>query len=244
MNDELTEIIVDQQLTLDKESDLTLGFDGWTSPRVKGGNLKSYVKTRWSTAWDCTSSILRLENQLKNLLNECPEILNNEIKVTCFIHTTEVKGCERVFSIIGWMANKRRTRLNVEKLESMAKLHTYYITNAKSELKFAYNTLSEDQFQNEVRETFSNPSFFDDDDVDSDYDDDEDNDQNEDEDDDANGTGKYWKRQGTVLGTSGNTRERSGNTGERSETLGNGREKERSWGLRETLGNGLRDFRE
>ncbi|CAB4436225.1 unnamed protein product [Rhizophagus irregularis] len=226
MNDELTEIIVDQQLTLDKESDLTLGFDGWTSPRVKGGNLKSYVKTRWSTAWDCTSSILRLENQLKNLLNECPEILNNEIKVTCFIHTTEVKGCERVFSIIGWMANKRRTRLNVEKLESMAKLHTYYITNAKSELKFAYNTLSEDQFQNEVRETFSNPSFFDDDDVDSDYDDDEDNDQNEDEDDDANGTilGKiletpgnglrdFGKHQGTVgkhWGTVRNTRERSG----------------------------------
>ncbi|GBC24127.2 ribonuclease H-like domain-containing protein [Rhizophagus irregularis DAOM 181602=DAOM 197198] len=47
---------------------------------VKGGNLKTYVKTRWTTAWDCTNSILRLKNQLKNLLNECPEILNNEIK--------------------------------------------------------------------------------------------------------------------------------------------------------------------
>jgi hypothetical protein len=77
-------------------------------------------------------------------------------------------------------------RLNVEKLESMAKLHTHYITNAKSELKFAYNTLSKNQFQNEVRETFSNLSFFNDDDVESDYDDDEDNDQNEDENDDAN----------------------------------------------------------
>ncbi|CAB4390706.1 unnamed protein product [Rhizophagus irregularis] len=95
-------------------------------------------------------------------------------------------GCERVFSIVGWMANKRRTRLNVEKLESMAKLHTYYITNAKSELKFAYNTLSEDQFQNEIQETLSDPSFFDDDDDNSDYDDeDEDYDQNEDEGDDT-----------------------------------------------------------
>ncbi|POG82729.1 hypothetical protein GLOIN_2v1810840, partial [Rhizophagus irregularis DAOM 181602=DAOM 197198] len=95
-------------------------------------------------------------------------------------------GCERVFSIIGWMANKRRTRLNIEKLESMAKLHTYYITNAKSELKFAYNTLSEDQFQNEIQETLSDPSFFDDDDDNSDYDDeDEDYDQNEDEGDDT-----------------------------------------------------------
>ncbi|GBC18408.2 ribonuclease H-like domain-containing protein [Rhizophagus irregularis DAOM 181602=DAOM 197198] len=35
-------------------------------------------------------------------------------------------GCECVFSIIGWIANKRRTRLNVKKLESMAKLHTDY----------------------------------------------------------------------------------------------------------------------
>ncbi|GBC16237.2 ribonuclease H-like domain-containing protein [Rhizophagus irregularis DAOM 181602=DAOM 197198] len=463
MNNELTKITVDQQLTLDKESDLTLGFDGWTSPRgqslyvfilitrerkeiihslknlsseshtakflaekinevitnigpekfsavvfdhaaacasakriiadthkhiipirciahhinlittdicktsfakeviakctklvkffktshqageklkmsiiddsVKGGNLKTYVKTRWTTAWDCTNSILRLENQLKNLLNECPEILNNEIKsllrsrsffndvdavntllgpvksavkalefksttlADCFVELIKLSqrinflppisdqnfkstcielfnkrwkqfdfdlyilsymlhpyyrgkglhpmvfrdvclnamkllknmgggenscselvaqiraftqyekpydleyvlgidnilsitphnaGCERVFSIIGWMANKRRTRLNVEKLESMAKLHTYYITNAKSELKFAYNTLSEDQFQNEIQETLSDPSFFDDDDDNSDYDDeDEDYDQNEDEGDDT-----------------------------------------------------------
>lgn len=38
-----------------------------TNDSVKGGNLKSYVKTRWSTTWDCTSSILRLENQLKNV---------------------------------------------------------------------------------------------------------------------------------------------------------------------------------
>lgn len=38
-----------------------------TNDSVKGGNLKSYVKTRWSTTWDCTSSILRLKNQLKNV---------------------------------------------------------------------------------------------------------------------------------------------------------------------------------
>ncbi|PKC05754.1 hypothetical protein RhiirA5_360991, partial [Rhizophagus irregularis] len=33
-------------------------------------------------------------------------------------------GCERVFSILGWFTNKRRTKLKVEKLEAMAKLHT------------------------------------------------------------------------------------------------------------------------
>ena len=32
---------------------------------TKGGGLKTSVKTRWSTAWDCCDSIIRLENSLK-----------------------------------------------------------------------------------------------------------------------------------------------------------------------------------
>lgn len=32
---------------------------------TSGGNLKSSVKTRWSTAWDVCESILRLENSIK-----------------------------------------------------------------------------------------------------------------------------------------------------------------------------------
>jgi len=32
---------------------------------IFGGNLKSSVKTRWSTAWDVCDSILRLENCIK-----------------------------------------------------------------------------------------------------------------------------------------------------------------------------------
>ncbi|PKC56213.1 hypothetical protein RhiirA1_474320 [Rhizophagus irregularis] len=34
---------------------------------IVGGGLKSYVVTRWTTAWDCTNSILRLEQILKNV---------------------------------------------------------------------------------------------------------------------------------------------------------------------------------
>lgn len=34
---------------------------------IKGGGLKTYVVTRWTTAWDCTNSILRLEQTLKNV---------------------------------------------------------------------------------------------------------------------------------------------------------------------------------
>ncbi|CAG8553792.1 16704_t:CDS:2 [Rhizophagus irregularis] len=48
-------------------------------------------------------------------------------------------GCERVFSVLGWFANQRRSRLKVEKLEAMAKLHTHYITNAQKELNHDSN---------------------------------------------------------------------------------------------------------
>ena len=34
---------------------------------IEGGGLKSSVKTRWSTAWDCCDSIIRLENSLKHV---------------------------------------------------------------------------------------------------------------------------------------------------------------------------------
>lgn len=34
---------------------------------TKGGGLKTSTKTRWSTAWDCCDSIIRLENNLKNV---------------------------------------------------------------------------------------------------------------------------------------------------------------------------------
>ncbi|UZO29017.1 uncharacterized protein OCT59_022514 [Rhizophagus irregularis] len=41
MYNKLTKITVDQQLTLDKESDLTLGFDGWTS--LQGQSLYVFI---------------------------------------------------------------------------------------------------------------------------------------------------------------------------------------------------------
>ena len=34
---------------------------------TEGGGLKTSVKTRWSTVWDCCNSIIRLENSLKNV---------------------------------------------------------------------------------------------------------------------------------------------------------------------------------
>lgn len=68
----------------------------------------------------------------------------------------------------------------------MAKLHAYYITNAKAELKYVYQGLSEEKFYEEVEKNLS--EYLAEDDIvevedDFDYDDDEDEDEGENDND-------------------------------------------------------------
>ncbi|CAG8504857.1 18208_t:CDS:10 [Dentiscutata erythropus] len=55
-------------------------------------------------------------------------------------------GCERVFSVLNWFTQKRRNRLTVKKVSNMAKLHAYYVTNARHELNYVGQNLSENDF--------------------------------------------------------------------------------------------------
>ncbi|GES77785.1 ribonuclease H-like domain-containing protein [Rhizophagus clarus] len=61
-------------------------------------------------------------------------------------------NCERIWSICGWMIGKRRTRLSVDNLEAMSKIHSYYITNIKPELP----NYGKDQTAEEIRTNLNN----------------------------------------------------------------------------------------
>jgi hypothetical protein len=45
-------------------------------------------------------------------------------------------SCERGFSTLGWLTNKRRLQLGIENLESMCKMITYWKSNPRKELSF------------------------------------------------------------------------------------------------------------
>ncbi|CAB5376963.1 unnamed protein product [Rhizophagus irregularis] len=65
-----------------------------------------------------------------------------------------VERCERIFSVISWYMNKRRTRLSVNHLQNLTKLHTYYVSNAKTELKYTakdMNAKNDEEFYQLVR---------------------------------------------------------------------------------------------
>lgn len=43
-------------------------------------------------------------------------------------------GCERNFSVLKWIIGDRRTRLDVQKLEGISKIRSYYLASIKNEL--------------------------------------------------------------------------------------------------------------
>ncbi|CAJ0829587.1 13440_t:CDS:2 [Entrophospora sp. SA101] len=78
----------------------------------------------------------------------------NETPKTCIIpHNV---NCEHLFSVLGWFMSKRRTRLNVERLNKMARLHTYYISNGKILLNYPVDDVDDDKFNEELTEEIDN----------------------------------------------------------------------------------------
>ncbi|CAB4404603.1 unnamed protein product [Rhizophagus irregularis] len=59
-----------------------------------------------------------------------------QLALKLFSITPHATGCERVWSSLGWIYGKRRTRLGLNKVENMYKLSAYYHANAKKELPY------------------------------------------------------------------------------------------------------------
>lgn len=76
-------------------------------------------------------------------------------------------SCERGFSTLGWLTNKRRIQIGVERLESMSKMITYWKSNAEKEFGFYGKQsknkpkLSEAELNKRVFEALAEPEEFD-----------------------------------------------------------------------------------
>ncbi len=73
-------------------------------------------------------------------------------------------SCERGFSTLDWLIRKRRQNLNVEKLELMTKLITYYKSNVPKELVFYRKKITESEIMKTVQLALAEP-------IDDNYDD-------------------------------------------------------------------------
>ncbi|CAB5368067.1 unnamed protein product [Rhizophagus irregularis] len=74
--------------------------------------------------------------------------------------TFSIERCERLFSVLGWMCSKRRSRLSIDRIQSMAKLHSYYVNNALKEMNYAFSNITEDEFFRELNKSFNDITKF------------------------------------------------------------------------------------
>jgi hypothetical protein len=69
-------------------------------------------------------------------------------------------GCERLFSVLGWICLKCRFILSVDQMQTMAKLHTYYVSNASKEMNYAFSGLTQNDLLNELNKSFNDITEF------------------------------------------------------------------------------------
>jgi hypothetical protein len=57
--------------------------------------------------------------------------------------TPHSASCKQVFSILGWIYGKHRLNLQISKVESMAKIRSFYVSKVNDELRYASSKYSE-----------------------------------------------------------------------------------------------------
>ncbi|CAJ0767106.1 2199_t:CDS:2, partial [Entrophospora sp. SA101] len=81
-----------------------------------------------------------------------PDNFIQQLALKLFAVVPHQVACERVFSVLDWMIGKRRTRIDTTRLQSMAQIHSFYITNAKTELNYPNSDLTDDELDTTIQE--------------------------------------------------------------------------------------------
>lgn len=61
---------------------------------------------------------------------------------------------ERVFSVLRWYYNQRRSRLHTQTVENLTKMHCYYVSNSKKIFNYYGENMSEDDIKKACIEAF------------------------------------------------------------------------------------------
>lgn len=73
-----------------------------------------------------------------------------QLAVKLFSITPHSADCERTFSTLGWLYGKRRQRLTLSRIQAMAQVRSFYISNIEKELVFFGKKLSYNDLQEQI----------------------------------------------------------------------------------------------
>src|SRR5437763_7104041 len=79
----------------------------------------------------------------------CEDIYNHlqDLAIKLFSVTPHSVGCERIFSKLNWIYGNKHQNLNLEKLEDMSKILSYYLSNTKKEVRYFGHSLSDNELK-------------------------------------------------------------------------------------------------
>ena len=78
-----------------------------------------------------------------------------ELALLLFSIVPSQAACERNFSMLKWFYGERRMNLNLSKIEYMAKIRSYYISNVDKEIRFKTKNFDEKEFLKNINELIS-----------------------------------------------------------------------------------------
>ncbi|CAG8583102.1 17945_t:CDS:2 [Cetraspora pellucida] len=99
---------------------------------ITGGGLKMAYKTRWTTYYDCTFTIIKLEQVF---------IVNEQDDIFTWWLTLEIQP-----NHIEKLASKI-LNLRPQNAKSMAKVYSWYVTNSQNELKYLLDEVTEEEIK-------------------------------------------------------------------------------------------------
>jgi hypothetical protein len=73
------------------------------------------------------------------------------LAIKLFSITPSEAGCERNFSVLKWFYGDRRTRLNINRIESMSMMRSFWMTNIKKEMAFHGKEITADDLRQCIR---------------------------------------------------------------------------------------------
>ncbi|CAG8832035.1 37037_t:CDS:2, partial [Gigaspora margarita] len=85
--------------------------------QISGGGLKTYIETRWTTVYECVSLIVRLKICLEEIQKNHSEIIT-----------------------LGWIYRKHQTQLNINRLEGLAKVYRFNLSNPIGQFHYTQAT--------------------------------------------------------------------------------------------------------
>ncbi|PKK55457.1 hypothetical protein RhiirC2_802328, partial [Rhizophagus irregularis] len=71
----------------------------------------------------------------------------SRLAIKLFSITPHSASCERIFSSLGWFFGKRRQRLQLKTLQSMAKIHRYSLSHTKTSVGHISGTYDEEELR-------------------------------------------------------------------------------------------------